>query len=259
MQDAKLYLLKVVGIVTKYLHAQWNVTTGCSVLSETCEICLIGPHTEHYSKYDPLFKNKLTPTLHEKNLQLPVDWQQPRIIEVSPYSDLFNPAFPSDFIKKVFAVIEDTPRHIYLLTTKYPGRAAKAANIIGWPNNLWTGTSIEMNKYMHRMDDLDCIPAMVKFLEFQPLLEKIEPFELINNVDWVAVKADITETKPFDVSWIQHIREACAENGAVLFAKDPNNNYPKLESVDTFWFTLSIDNDKTPITWTIDYKTTAFK
>ena len=236
-----------------YMQAKWNITTGCTILSEACKICLIGPYSTHYATYDKLFKNKLAPTLHEQNLQLPGSWNQPRIIEVSPYSDLFNPAFPSDFIRKVFSVITDTPRHIYMLTTKYPHRANNASDILGWPTNLWCGTSIEMNKYMDRLEELALIPAPVKYVEFQPLLENITPFKLDTPIDFVTTQRDLTDNKPFDIQWIENIRTACNTKGIPLIFKTSNNEFPTLTDTAVDVLNFSIDSDKSPALWTIDW------
>ena len=238
---------------TDYMQAKWNITTGCSLLSEACKVCLIGSYSEHYSKFDPLFKNKLAPTLHERNLELPGGWFEPRIIEVSPYSDLFNPAFPSSFIRKVFTVIEDTPRHIYTLTTKYVNRANNASNVLGWPSNLWCGTSVEMNQYMDRIDELALIPAPIRYVEFQPILENIEPFEFKAPIDFATAQKDITGHKPYDMQWIENIRSACSNKKIPLIFKTSNNEFPTLTETVGEILNFSINSEKTPSTWTIDW------
>ena len=56
---------------------------------------------------------------------------------------LFHARVSSSFIRDVFQVMEETPRHTYQLLTKRPRRAARMAGDLPWPSNVWLGVSVE--------------------------------------------------------------------------------------------------------------------
>lgn len=228
---------------THYFQTKWNVTTGCN-----CTSCFIHPYSEYYSKYDNIFKNKSTPTTHADLLKFPGEWRTPRLIEISPYSDLFNPAFNSDFIKQVFTVVKNTPHHIYLLTTKYPARASNAANVIGWPTNLWCGTTIEENKYIDRLDFLATVPALIKYVDFLDISENINIFNIICPIDFV------TYTQPTENSWTNSIKTECQKHNIPLIKKTLNNEFPTLKETELDMLYMSIDSTKAPSLWTIEWR-----
>ena len=239
--------------MTEYTEAIWNIATGCTAISKACEICLIKPYILHYQTYDKQFDQGLQPTFHDKNLNLPHEWTTPRLINVAPYSDLFNLNFTSDQIASVFKVIDDTPKHIYLMSTKYPDRANRASNILGWPTNLWTGTSIEATEYLPRLKHLQLIPALIKFIEFQPLMEEIILTEddKIGCADFITYSPDITNTIPYDPNWINNVKTKALETKIPIIEKTLANTYPTTNEVELFLQTLRINSERTPITWTI--------
>ena len=69
-------------------------------------------------------------------------------------SDLFHARVSSSFIRDVFQVMEETPRHTYQLLTKRPRRAARMAADLPWPSNVWLGVSVETAEQLWRLDDL---------------------------------------------------------------------------------------------------------
>src|SRR5215203_5568553 len=81
--------------------------------------------------------------MHEDALDLPHRWAAPRVVFVNSMSDLFHAKVTTDFIGRVFAVMEATPRHTYQVLTKRPRRAARLATALSWPRNVWMGVSIE--------------------------------------------------------------------------------------------------------------------
>lgn len=233
--------------MTDYLFAKWNITTGYGQ-PDNCPIAkLTYPYYEHFSKYDQLFKNKLAPVFHQQCLNFPTEWLSPRVIEVSPYSDLFDPAFNSHSIRQVFEIIEQTQQHVYLVTTKFPERAARASDIIGWPANLWCGVSIQNNTHLEsRLKTANNIPALIRFVEFQPITEAIKPFKEFasSSLDFLTVRPPISD--PAHLTAL-----SSTELGLPIAVKNKNNDYTSA-SFEVFLYTLTIDNNKAPQTWTIN-------
>ncbi len=79
-------------------------------------------------------------TLHPDALQIPGRWRTPRVVFVNSMSDLFHPSVPDDFIRRVFDVMLQTPRHTYQILTKRSQRLATLASELPWPTNVLDGS-----------------------------------------------------------------------------------------------------------------------
>jgi protein gp37 len=74
----------------------------------------------------------------------------------------------------------------------------------GYPN-VWLGTSVELKKYLSRLDDLRKIPCALRWLDLAPMLEDLMP-ELTEHIDgygWVLASGETgcneVEPRPFDL------------------------------------------------------------
>ena len=77
----------------------------------------------------PKWTGKLA--LAHDSLDIPHSGSRDRRVFVNSMSDLFHESVPLTFIHKVFAVIEDTPRHTYQVLTKRADRLAELAPRLG--------------------------------------------------------------------------------------------------------------------------------
>lgn len=124
----------------------WNVTAGCSKVSEGCKNCYaekmaarlaaieyhklnnhLTPHLveNRIKKYMRVIKNGWNGEVvcDESALDKPLHWKKPRRIFVNSMSDLFHKKVPFEFIDKVFAVMGLCPQHTFQVLTKRPERA----------------------------------------------------------------------------------------------------------------------------------------
>lgn len=101
-------------------------------------------------------------------------------------SDLFHKDVPFEFIDKVMATIEATPQHRYQLLTKRAERMAEYFSTRAVPKNVWLGVTMECRSSIFRIDYLRDIPASVRFLSCEPLVESLGEMNL-SNIDWVIV------------------------------------------------------------------------
>lgn len=81
--------------------------------------------------------------LDRKALSAPHGWRKGRRVFVNSMSDLFHDAVPLDFIQDVFAVMGDTPRHIYQILTKRADRLRELSPLLEWSKKIWMGISVE--------------------------------------------------------------------------------------------------------------------
>ncbi|GAA4930901.1 hypothetical protein GCM10023204_43470 [Actinomycetospora succinea] len=142
-------------------------------------------------------------------------------------SDLFHAKVPLDFVKDVFQVIEETPRHTYQVLTKRPSRVRKIADQLPWPSNLWLGTSVESTDVLHRVDDLRSVPAAVKFISAEPLLGSIRTIDL-QSIDWLIAGGESgPHFRAADPCWFRELRDACRSQDTAFFFKQWGGRSPK--------------------------------
>ena len=174
----------------EWTDATWNVVTGCTRVSPGCDNCymfaqwpwLHGMGSKGYE--GPVDRVEL----HRDRLDWPLTrWKAPRKIFTASMGDLFHSDVPWDFLLDVFTVMARTPQHSYQVLTKRPGRMLYFARNVWpeyqnchptgpypWPPNVWAGTSVESKKYLPRLDLLAQVPARVRFVSAEPLLEAID-------------------------------------------------------------------------------------
>jgi protein gp37 len=225
----------------EWTEATWNPTTGCDQITTGCDNCyaltlakrLKAMGADKYQRDgDPRTSGPgFGVTVHPDALDLPYRWRQPRVVFVNSMSDLFHAKVPTGFIRDVFAVMADTPRHTYQVLTKRSLRLRRLAESLQWPQNVWMGVSVENAAQLRRVDDLRAVPARVRFLSAEPLLGPL--FTPAASLDLTGIGWVITggESGPnarlCDPAWVREVRDACAEAGAAFFHKQWGGRTPK--------------------------------
>lgn len=213
----------------EWTEATWNPTTGCNRTSPGCDNCYALTLSRRLKAMgNPKYQNDgdgrtsgpgFGLTLHPEQLHLPHRWASPRVIFVNSMSDLFHPSVPLTFIKEVFEVMRDTPRHTYQVLTKRSARLRKVATELNWPSNVWMGVSIETNKYVFRADHLRQVPAAVRFVSAEPLLGNLNDLSLVD-IDWLIAGGESGHgARPMHPSWARDLRDRCNKEGTAFFFK----------------------------------------
>ena len=125
-------------------------------------------------------------TLQPHMLEHPLHWRKPRRIFVNSMSDLFHEAVPTQYIHRVFDVMQRASWHQYQILTKRSERLLLLDPAIDWQPQVWMGVSIENEDYLYRADHLRQTKAHVKFLSIEPLLGPLGRLSL-RGIDWVIV------------------------------------------------------------------------
>ena len=138
---------------------------------------------------------------------------------------------PFDYIFDTFSVMQEAAAkrgHVFQVLTKRPGRAvgwwqAHAERFPdGWPPNVWIGTSVESQKYAPRLSVLARLPAQVRFVSAEPLLEPLELTEWLEGgaLQWVIVGGESgAGARPMDVEWARNLRDQSTTAGVPFFLK----------------------------------------
>ncbi|MGP0109396.1 MAG: DUF5131 family protein [Acidimicrobiales bacterium] len=221
----------------EWTDATWNPTTGCDRTSPGCDHCyaltLAGRlKAMHQPKYQRDGNPKTSGpgfglTLHPEALDQPHRWRQPRTIFVNSMSDLFHPSVPADYIRRVFSVMSETPRHTYQVLTKRSKRLASLASELDWPGNLWMGVSVESDKYAFRIEHLRTVPAAVRFLSCEPLISSLGAIDL-DGIHWVIAGGESgTDARPMQLEWVTELRDQCRLAEVPFFFKQWGGRTPK--------------------------------
>lgn len=197
----------------------WNPTTGCTPISPGCANCYAKPFSLRLkamglTKYQDGFKVRC----HQDALHIPAEWKKPRRIFINSMSDLFHPQIPDSFIESVFKVIEQNPQHDFQLLTKRAERMVPISKKFSWPINLWAGVTVESSKYLFRLDYLRLVPAAVRFVSFEPLLESITPD--LTEIHWVISGGETGPNARYcDPRWIEDIYISSLKKNIPFFFK----------------------------------------
>jgi protein gp37 len=158
-------------------------------------------------------------TVHYDLLHQPELWKKPCTIFVNSMSDLFHQAVPIEFISQVFATMARTPWHTYQILTKRADRLKQVALHLKWSQNIWIGVTVESQEYVQRINLLQCIPASVRFISFEPLLGPIH-YTQFEEINWVIVGGESgPRARPMLPEWVRDIRNSCTDRNIPFFFK----------------------------------------
>ena len=211
----------------------WNPVTGCTRVSPGCDRCYM------FTQYPRLRAMRVNGyATHPEDVQLlperlrtPLSWKKPRLVFVNSMADLFHQRVPFEFIFQAFSVMQEAASkrgHVFQVLTKRPGRAvgwweANAERFPdGWPPNVWIGTSVESQKYAPRLTVLARLPAPVRFVSAEPLLEPLELTEWLGSgaLQWVIVGGESgSGARPMDLDWARDLRDQSNATGVPFFLK----------------------------------------
>ena len=204
----------------EWTKSTWNPVTGCTKISPGCKNCYAERIAKRlFAMGQANYVNGFKPTIHEHALKLPLKWKKPQTIFVNSMSDLFHKDVPEEFILKVFNVMNNAPWHTFQILTKRAERLAKVSDRLVWGKNIWMGVSVENADYIYRIDNLRKTKAKVKFISFEPLINKIEMVNL-QGVDWVIVGGESgPKARYMSLEWVTNLRDQCLAQKVPFFFK----------------------------------------
>lgn len=213
------------GSAIEWTDATWNPVRGCKKISPGCKHCYAETFAERWRgipdhPYGQGFDLRLVP----EKLDEPLRWRQPRRVFVNSMSDLFQEEVPSAFVERVFETMTRADQHTFQVLTKRAERmrevvSALPRNLIGHPN-VWLGVSVEDRKYgLPRIDVLRQVPAAIRFLSIEPLLEDVGTLDL-DGIHWVIVGGESGPgARPMREEWVLSIRNQCRQARVPFFFK----------------------------------------
>lgn len=217
----------------EWTDATWNPVAGCTIQSAGCTHCYAMQMAKRLEamgvkKYGGLTRRSGDRTvwngvvrMDHASLDVPLRWQKPRKIFVNSMSDLFHEDVTSDFISEVWDVMEKTPHHHYQILTKRPDRMAEVIGGFDRPPlpNVWLGTSVEDEHVVARIDELRKVPAVIRFISFEPLIGRVGLVDL-TDIHWAIVGGESGRlARPIQEEWIDEIHGQCEQQNVAFFFK----------------------------------------
>ena len=205
----------------EWTEMTWNPMTGCSKVSPGCKHCYAETMAKRLQAMQtPGYENGFDISLLSERLEQPLKRKKQTVYFVNSMSDLFHEKASFAFLDDVFDVIARTPQHTYQILTKRSGRMAKYFTKRVPPQNAWLGVSVEDKKYgLPRIDHLRTIPAKVRFLSVEPLLEDLG-FINLDEIHWVIVGGESgPKARPMEPEWVDNIKHQCESSDVSFFFK----------------------------------------
>jgi len=204
----------------EWTESTWNPITGCNKISAGCENCYAMRMANRLQKMGTAkYANGFKVALHENCLNDPLSWKKPMHIFVNSMSDLFHKNVSLEYIQRIFEVMNNCPQHIFQVLTKRATRLNAIANKVSWTENIWLGVTVEDESCKNRIEYLRKIPAKIKFISFEPLLEDIGELNL-SNIDWAIIGGESGwKARPMLEEWVVNIKKQCEEQNTLFYFK----------------------------------------
>lgn len=223
----------------------FNPWWGCMKVSEGCKNCYAETLDNRWKggHWGPGSTRK---SMSDKYWNQPLKWNadaQATGIKAKVFcasmADVFE-GHPDTLValKRLFHIIEYTPNLIWQLLTKRPENILSLVPDwwinVGFPNNLWIGTSVENQKAANeRIPLLLNVPCDIKFLSCEPLLGAVDLDFSVNGhlrgpafisalekIQWVIVGGESGHhARPMHPEWVKNIQYQCSQYKVPFFFK----------------------------------------
>ncbi len=227
--------------VISWTNHTLNLLSGCSKISAGCANCYaaaLPPAMRRHAEWGPSGERKFAP---ESYIAQVYGWQR-RAEKTGIRERVFGPSVADPFegphgpggegrdgpradylpvLARMFALAKECPNLDFQVLTKRPWNAVAWWRRHGttWPANLWIGTSVEDQRAAdERIPYLRYLPAAVRFLSCEPLLERVAV--TLYGVQWCIVGGESgRKARPMEMAWAIGVIDQCRAAGVPVFVK----------------------------------------
>jgi protein gp37 len=219
------------GTEIEWADDTWSPWWGCTEIGEECDRCYAregtgggawgeNPRVRRSPKYwrQPLLWNADGPRFQREH------GHRERVFG-GHICDWFDNQVDPQWRVDAFKLVRETPNLDWLILTKRPQNIAKMLPPDwgdGYPN-VWLGISAGNEVfYPQRWPILATIPAVVRFVSYEPALGPLGPIDIgVGMVpDWLIVGGESGKNpREMDLQWARDVRDQCARLGIAYFFK----------------------------------------
>lgn len=188
----------------EWTEQTWNPAVGCNKVSPGCANCYAEAMAKRLQAMRARgYESGFSLTMLPYRLIDPLTRRKPTIYFVNSMSDLFHEQIPDEYIRQVFDVIQRSPHHIFQILTKRAEQMATFFRDYTPPPNAWLGVTVENRQHgIPRIDWLRQVPAHIRFLSVEPLLEDLGTLDL-SGIHWVIVGGESGHrARPMQKGWV---------------------------------------------------------
>lgn len=209
----------------------FNPWEGCTKVSPGCVNCYAAARdarhlTESVDHWGPGAPRRVT---SDANWRQPLAWNRKAAaagerlrVFCASLADVFDSEAPAGQRERLWQLIRTTLNLDWLLLTK---RAENISGMLpedwgdGYPN-VWLGVTCESRRHgLARIDLLRSIPAVVRFLSCEPLLEDLGNVDL-SGMDWVIIGGESgANARRFHLAWAESLIRQCRAQGVKPWVK----------------------------------------
>jgi protein gp37 len=207
-----------------WTHHSFNFWWGCTKVNRMCKFCYIGAIMRRAGQ------EPFNGPMRTKHWDAPARWDR-RAAKAGVRERVFTCSM-SDFFHEgadgwraeAWQVIRGCESLDWLILTKRPELALDRLPPDwgeGYPN-VWLGVSCGCEEALPSLDHLRAIPAAVKFVSAEPLLERVDFRPHLGWLDWVITgceRAAKGERQVMDVDWVRDVDLQCKDAGVKHFFK----------------------------------------
>jgi protein gp37 len=239
----------------------FNTWWGCSRVSPACRFCYADTLAHRFG-HDLWRRSGPRKMLSDTNWKKPLKWNRdaeragkPALVFCCSMADVFE-RHPADEVNaqldaaraRLWELIDETSWLRWQLLTK---RIENVTDMVpwgdNWPDNVWLGTSAEdQRRADERIPQLLMIPASVRFISAEPLLEAIDLTRIAytdgggthldvvhgkhgvpdlwavpaQRLSWVICGGESgAKARPMKLDWARSLRDQCTASGVPFFYK----------------------------------------
>ena len=216
-----------------WTDSSFNIWWGCSPVGPGCDHCYAAALGKRFGAKH-WGKSSSPRILSNSNWLNPPRWQRRaeksgivHKVFCGSMCDWADKNGPERERERLWGLICETPMLHWQLLTK---RAHNIAKFL--PNdwglgykNVWLGVTVENRKHgLRRLEVLREIPARIRFLSVEPLLEDLGDLDL-SSIDWVIVGGESgPHARKMSSAWVRRIKSQCREQGVPFFFKQWGGN-----------------------------------
>ncbi len=205
----------------QWTNSTWNPWRGCKKVSSGCKNCYMYRDMKRYGR-NPEVTVRAAPATFKS----PLHWKKPAFVFTCSWSDFFIDS-ANAWRGDAWDIIRQTPHLTYQILTKRADRIAAYLPAdwgSGWPN-VWLGVSVESPNYYWRLDALAKVPAVIRFVSYEPALAAVSfsPWLSAASLDWV-ISGGESVGRPAAVAWFRAVRDETVGAGVAYFHKQHGGN-----------------------------------
>jgi protein gp37 len=204
----------------------FNPWYGCTKVSPACDHCYA--EMMMATRYGKVKWGAGQARVRTKDWDKPRKWDREAAragirqkVFCASLADAFDAEVPQAWRDELWELIGDCSNLNWQLLTKRPASIMGMVPPVwreGFPDNVWVGTTIENRQWAQvRLPAILKVPARVKFISAEPLLEA---FEIPRGIDWVIVGGESGPGwRALSLPDVRRMRDQCQALGIPFFFK----------------------------------------